>query len=188
MRTSFRLGNSGRMKCWSITNKVYSTILSVYHSIRLLLVVLIITSASSCKKDYIYELKDVTVTQPGGGKGNVKTTTEFISIVYSDLFNTNIPTDTLLYVQQAYDAFGDKKLIEDRIVRHFLKTASQIPSDTTMRANVPLFVDETFQKFFNRKTDAFENYFISNLIRNSASITPVIVYYACMTSDEYRYY
>ena len=144
---------------------------------------------TSCKKEYIYEVNDVTVTQPGGEKGNVKTTTEFISILYSDLFNTNIPTDTLLYVQQAYDAFGDKKLIEDRIVRHFLNsTDAQIPSDATMRANVPLFVDGAFQKFFNRKPDAFENYFISNIIRNSSSITPVMVYYACMTSDEYRYY
>jgi hypothetical protein len=144
---------------------------------------------SSCKKDYVYEVNDVKVTQPGGEKTNVKTTTEFISIVYSDLFNTNVPTDTLLFVQQAYDAFGDKKLIEDRIVRHFLNSPFvQVPTDATMRANVPAFVDETIQKFFNRKPDAFENYFISNIIQNSAAISPLMVYYACMTSDEYRYY
>lgn len=144
---------------------------------------------SSCKKDYVYELDDVTVSQPGGSKDNVKTTIEFISIVYSDLFSTNIPTDTLLYVQLAYESFGDKKLIEDRIVRHFLNSSQvQVPSDATMRANVPLFVDETIQKFFNRKPDAFENYFISNIISNTSTITPLMVYYACMTSNEYRYY
>ena len=159
-------------------------------SIRLFFFVIAIAGLqSSCKKDYIYEVTDVTVTQPGGSKDNVKTTTEFISIVYSDLFNTIIPTDTLLYVQQAYEAFGDKKLIEDRIVRHFLNSPSvQIPSDATMRANVPLFVDETIQKFFNRKPDAFENYFISNIISSATTITPMMVYYACMTSIEYRYY
>lgn len=145
--------------------------------------------ASSCKKDYVYEVEDVSVTQPGGSKDNVKTTTEFISIVYSDLFNTDIPSDKLFYVQQSYDAFGDKKLIEDRIVRHFLNSPFvQIPTDATMRANVPLFVDETIQKFFNRKPDAFENYFISNIISNATTITPMMVYYACMTSNEYRYY
>ncbi|MEO8087010.1 MAG: hypothetical protein ABI763_09335 [Bacteroidota bacterium] len=152
-------------------------------------VVLLAGIISSCKKEYVYEVKDVKVTQPGGAKDNVKTTTEFISIVYSDLFNNNIPTDTLLYVQQSYDAFGDKKLIEDRIVRHFLNSpAVQIPADATMRANIPLFVDETIQKFFNRKPDAFENYFISDIISNSTNITPMMVYYACMTSNEYRYY
>ena len=155
---------------------------------RHLLAVLLMFSLS-CKKDYVYEVNDVTVTQPGGDKTNVKTTTEFISIVYSDLFNTNVPTDTLLYVQQAYEAFGDKKLIEDRIVRHFLNSASvQVPTDAAMRADIPLFVDETIQKFFNRKPDAFENYFISNIIAGSSAITPLMVYYACMTSNEYRYY
>jgi hypothetical protein len=143
----------------------------------------------SCKKDYVYEVTDVTVSQSGGSKDNVKTTTEFISIVYSDLFNTTVPTDTLVFVRQAYDAFGDKKLIEDRIVRHFLNSPSvQIPSDATMRANIPLFVDETIQKFFNRKPDAFEKYFISDVIESNATITPMVVYYACMTSNEYRYY
>src|SRR5258706_10395954 len=76
----------------------------------------------SCKKDknYVYEVKDVVVKQPGSDKSHVKTTTEFISIVYSDLFNATVPTDTLVVIQTAYDAFGDKKLIEDMIVRHFL--------------------------------------------------------------------
>ena len=158
--------------------------------LRILLSVFIIAAVfSSCKKEYIYELKDETVTQPGGSKDNVKTTTEFISIVYSDLFNTNVPTDSLLFVQQAYDAFGDKKLIEDRIVRHFLNSpAVQIPSDASMRADIPGFVNQTIEKFFNRTPDAFENYFISDIIRQNSSITPMMVYYACMTSDEYRYY
>lgn len=146
---------------------------------------------SSCKKDtnYVYEVDDVTVAQTGGEKGNVKTTTEFISIVYSDLFNTNIPTGILVNLQKSYEAFGDKKLIEDRIVRHFLdSSAVQIPSDATMRANVPQFVDETIVKFFNRNPDAFEKYFISNIIQSNTDITPMMVYYACLTSDEYRYY
>ena len=161
----------------------------LFSATALALLFLAVVFFSSCKKDYVYVVNDVTVTQPGGEKTNVKTTTEFISIVYSDLFNTNVPTDTLLYVQAAYDAFGDKKLIEDRIVRHFLNSPYvQIPSDAAMRANIPQFVDETIQKFFNRTPDAFENYFISNIIQNSAGITPLMVYYACMTSNEYRYY
>jgi hypothetical protein len=157
--------------------------------INILLIAIFIFLTSSCKKDYVYEVEDVTVSQDDGEKNNVKTTTEFISIVYSDLFNTNIPTNTLVNLQTAYDAFGDKKLIEDRIVRHLLdSSAVQIPVDATMRANIPLFVDETILKFFNRTPDAFEKYFISNIIQSNTDITPVMVYYACLTSDEYRYY
>ena len=155
-----------------------------------LVVLLLLTFlASSCKKEYVYEIDDVTVSQSGGEKDNVKTTTEFISIVYSDLFSTNIPTNTLVNLRRAYDSFGDKKMIEDRIVRHFLdSSAVQIPSDATMRANIPQFVNDAILKFFNRSPDAFEKYFISDIIQSNTDITPVMVYYACLTSDEYRYY
>ncbi len=144
---------------------------------------------SSCKKDFTYNVDDVNVTQPGNGKSNVKTTTEFISIAYSDLFSTTIPNDSLLNISQAYQSFGDKKLIEDRIIRHMLnRNDVQIPTNSQMRADIPSFVNQVFQKLFNRTPDAFENYFITNIINADASITPIVVYYALMTSNEYRYY
>ncbi len=144
---------------------------------------------SSCKKEFTYEVKDVNVEQPGNGKSNVKSTTEFISIAYSDLFNTTIPNDSLLYINQAYQSFGDKKLIEDRIIRHFLNRSDVlIPTDQQMRSNIPAFVSQVMQKLFNRNPNAFENYFITNIIHSDASISPVAVYYAMMTSNEYRYY
>ena len=151
--------------------------------------VLMFLPFSSCKKDYVYEVNNVDVQQPGTEKSRVKTTVESISIAYSDLFNTTVPTDTLLSIQTAYDAFGDKKLIEDMIVRHFLNSSAiQIPSSTSMRADLPAFTERTIQKLFNRKADAMEKYFISNIISGDTSITPALVYYAMMTSDEYRYY
>src|SRR5689334_6197715 len=79
-----------------------------------ILVFALCISIVACKKDYTrqdtYAVNDVTVRQAGGDKSRVKTTTEFISIAYADLFNTPITTTNLLEIQQAYDAFGDKKL------------------------------------------------------------------------------
>ena len=144
---------------------------------------------ASCKKDYIYTVNDVTATQPGEGKTNVKTTTEFISIAYADLYSSSIPTDSLVGISTAYEAFGDKKLIEDMIVRHFLHSpAIQLPTDASMRTNVGQFVEDAILKFYNRKPDAFEKFFISDIIKKNTAITPAMVYYALMTSDEYRYY
>jgi hypothetical protein len=145
---------------------------------------------SSCKKDvYVYNVNDVTVQQPGSDKSNVKTTIEFISIAYTDLFNTSVPSDTLLAIQQAYDAFGDKKLIEDRVIRAMLNSPGvQIPTNTEMRADISSFTQKSFQKFFNRNPNEFESYFINNIIASDTSITPTLVYYAAMTSNEYRYY
>jgi len=159
------------------------------NSLNIIFSLIVIAMISSCKKDYTYNVNDVNVTKPGNGKSNVKTTTEFISIAYSDLFSTTIPNDSLLNISQAYQSFGDRKLIEDRIIRHLLnRTDVQIPTNQQMRSDVPAFVNQAFQKLFNRTPDAFENYFVTNIIQLDATISPVVVYYALMTSNEYRYY
>lgn len=81
---------------------------------------------SSCTKDttYLYDVKDVSVTQSGNSKSRAKTTTEFISIAYADLFATTISNAKLVELNTAYSSFGDKKLIEDRIIRQFLADTS----------------------------------------------------------------
>lgn len=145
---------------------------------------------SSCKKetDFIYEVDEIAIDN-NGDKENVKSTTEFISIAYSDLYNTTIPTDTLLALKIAYESFGDKRLIQDRIVRHFLNSpGTQLPSNTIMRSNLQLFVKDTYVKLYNREPDAMEQYFISTILNADSTITPELVYYAMMSANEYRYY
>lgn len=97
----------------------------------------------SCKKEttYTYGVNDVTVTQTGVNKPNVKNTIEFISIAYSDLFGTTIGATELTELSLCYLAFGDKKFIEDLIIRNFLnKTGVIIPLQATMTADVNAFV------------------------------------------------
>jgi len=146
----------------------------------------------SCKKketDYIYDVNDVTVSQSGISKPNVKNTIEFISIAYSDLFGTTIGATELTELSLCYLAFGDKKFIEDLIIRNFLnKTGVIIPTQSTMTADVNAFVQATYRKFYNRDPNEFEKWQIVNYINTTSSITPELVYYSFMTSDEYRYY
>ncbi|MCC7232483.1 MAG: hypothetical protein IT242_06025 [Bacteroidia bacterium] len=145
----------------------------------------------SCDKEkkYQYELTGVTVSQNGGGKTTPKSTTEFISIAYSDLFNTTIPQSRLVNLSVAYASFGDLKVIEDKIIRNFLNdTAAVIPAQVSENGDTSLFISKTYNRFFNRDPNEYEKYFWKNLIRDDASITPVVVYYAMMTSDEYRFY
>ena len=77
--------------------------------------------AGGCKKEtqYIYDVNPVTVEQEGGIKQHPKTTTEFISIAYSDLFGSTISNADLQKLNVAYSAFGDRKLIEDMIIKNF---------------------------------------------------------------------
>ena len=152
---------------------------------------LLISIFFSCKKDvsYVYGVKDVTVNQPGANKPNVKSTIEFISIAYSDLFGTTISSSDLTSLSLCYLAFGDKKFIEDLIIRNFLnKTGVIIPSQTQMNADVPAFVQATYRKFYTRDPNEFEKWQVVNYINSTSNITPELVYYSFMTSDEYRYY
>jgi PBP1b-binding outer membrane lipoprotein LpoB len=148
---------------------------------------------TSCKKEenkkYIYDVNNVKVTQDGVAKPNVKSNTEFISIAYSDLFGSTIDQAKLTELSTAYEAFGDKKIIEDLIIRNFLNSQSvSIPTVATMNANVSLFVTNTYKKFYNRVPNEFELWQMTTLIQNDANTTPELVYYSFMTSNEYRYY
>lgn len=152
---------------------------------------LIIGGITSCKKEsqYIYDVNDVNVSQPGTNKGSVKSTTEFISIVYSDLFGKNISKDELLDLTTAYAGFGDNKLIEDMIIRNFLKKPGvNIPTQSSMLADASKFVNDIYKKLYNREANEFESWYLEDLIKKEANITPELIYYAMLTSDEYRYY
>lgn len=146
---------------------------------------------SSCEKEpnVVYEVTDVNVGRDGANKQYVKSQTEFISIAYADLFGTNISQQELLAFGSAYAGFGDLKLIEDLIIRSFLKRPDlDIPTNTQMRANVDGFVAASYQKFFNREPNEFELWYMANLINSEPQLTPEMFYYGLMTSNEYRYY
>lgn len=158
---------------------------------RLLSMLFIIALASGCKKEpsYIYDVNPVLVEQEGGIKQHLKTTTEFISIAYSDLFVTIISNNDLQKLNVAYSAFGDRKLIEDMIIKNFLNSpAISIPTPIQMQNDVSKFVSDTYKKLYNRQPNEYEKYYMVKAINADAAITPVLVYYAMMTSNEYRYY
>lgn len=157
----------------------------------IVLILLIVTSLASCKKEttYVYNVNDVEVNKPAGEKDNVKQQAEFIAIAYADLTGSNVSTSTLEKLLAPYQAFGDQKLIEQMIINSFLNSPDvNLPTAVYMRADVDVFMTETYNKFYNRDPDEFELWYFNKLITDDGDITPQMVYLAIMTSDEYRYY
>lgn len=157
------------------------------------LLALVAIVVTACKKEttksYVYNVNSVPINQVGVAKPNVKSTIEFISIAYSDLYGNTIDQVTLTNLSTGYAAFGDKKLIEDLIIRNFLNApGATIPSLADMNASVDAFVLETYKKFYNREPNEFEAWQLTDLIKNDVNATPELIYYAFMTSNEYRYY
>ena len=146
----------------------------------------------SCKKakNVIYQLNDVTIEQNSANKDHLKSTTEFISIAYSDIFGTVISTNKLADLTTIYKAFGDKKLIEQMVIKNFLNEPTiQIPQiDRSSMSTINNFVTDAYKKLYNRNPDEYELWFVADLITKDDDLTAELVYYSLMTSNEYRYY
>mgnify|MGYP003686058821 CR=1 FL=1 len=156
-----------------------------------MVILMLLVSTTACKKEpvFTYGVNDVAITQPGAVKPHVKTDLEVISIAYSDLFGTSIPSQELDVLSLAYQSFGDKRMVIDMIILNYLNSPNvQLPTDAAMRGDVTTFVKDCYKKFFVRQPTAFEAWFVADLINKDASISPDLVYYSFMTSAEYRFY
>jgi hypothetical protein len=159
--------------------------------IALSLIGLLIFTTPACKKEniFIYDVEDVKVSRSNSTKENLKNEIEFISIAYADVFGTSPNQSSLNALSVIYLSFGDKKLIEDLIIKNMLNNSgAQIPSDTEMRADIEVFIRNAYLKLYNRQPDEFELWKLNELISSDQSLTAKLIYYSMMTSDEYRYY
>jgi hypothetical protein len=155
------------------------------------MVVCTVLLLAACKKEtqYVYQVQDQVLYQNSGDKKNLKTTEQFITIAYNDLFNAAITTIELNQLNTDLQSFGDDGLIQDMIVKNLLsRSGTQVPANTVMRANVPAFVQQTYLRFYSRQPNEFEAWKMQSLIQQNADVTPQMVYYSVMTSAEYRYY
>ena len=154
--------------------------------------ILLLIVLSSCKRDpsYIFEVNDVTVTASTGEKNRLKTDIEFVSIAHTDIFGSNISSNNLENIVTTYKSFGDKSLTIEMIIRKFIDDGGTniTAIDRSSKTSIESFVINTYKKLYNREPDAFEKWYLSDLIANDDEINAEIVYFSMMTANEYRYY
>jgi hypothetical protein len=145
----------------------------------------------SCNKEKraVYQVQEQELYQSASEKKNLKTTTQFISIAYNDLFGTNITNSELTKLDVAYQSLGDKHVLEDMIVKSLVnRPGVQIVTNAAMRADIAAFVEGVYLRFYNRKPNEFEAWKMKDFIEKSTTLTPNMIYYSMMTSEEYRFY
>src|SRR5687768_17590499 len=138
-------------------------------------IIALIFLSAGCTKDtkYQYEVNDVEVGPEGSEKDRPKSTTQFISIAYADLFGATIPQTKLINLSVAYSSFGDLKVIEERIISNFINDpAVQLPAQVSVNGDTAKFITDCYKKFYNRQPDEFEKFRWLQLIRSDANITP----------------
>lgn len=167
-------------------------------SLKIGAIALTLTLALGCKKkideqivydNVIYDVDNVDVYSSNAQKTKQKSAELLISIMYADLFNQGITTNTLLELSEIYLALGDKTMFNELAFSHFFKDPSAVvPTDLQMRADVDQFVEDTYLKFFQRYPSEYEKRYLVNLINNDANITVENVYTSIVLSNEYYFY
>ena len=158
----------------------------------LLYSILCILLFSSCKeKTYIYEVNDILVTPNNAEKDKQKTTEQYLSILYANLYQKALSPNQLVNLSDIIASIGDKQVAYETVVAKMMSDSevrALLPTAEEMRNDIELFIKNTYQRFFVRfPTEAEKTYWV-NYIESHPNITPEHIYFAFATCDEYYFY
>ena len=137
----------------------------------------------------IYELDTVRLYASGAEKTKQKSTDQYVSIMYTDLFSTGISANELAELNELSLAVGDKTMVNELLLAHYLNSSGvSLPSATVMRADVEYFVEQTYLRFYQRFPSEYESIYMIKLIEADADLTPKDIYTAFVLSNEYYFY
>jgi hypothetical protein len=146
----------------------------------------------SCKKVIDpdqYEVKEVKLYSSISEKDKLKSQEQFVSILYTNLFQQTLSGNKLVQINNCLESIGDKELGREVLISNFMnKPNVQLPSDSIMRANPRNFVLDTYERFFVRIPSEAEVAWMTNFIEANPQLSTELVYFAFALSNEYLYY
>ena len=117
---------------------------------------------TSCKKEtttihettidnHVYGVDGENLYQSNANKNKQKSAEQYVSILYSNLFQNAIGQNELVDLSEIRRAIGDKQVADDMITNAFVNRLDVvIPTNTEMRNNIEQFIEETYLRFFLR--------------------------------------
>jgi hypothetical protein len=155
-------------------------------------ILIAILLVSSCKKEVAqdqYEVNSIILYTSIGAKTKLKTQEQYVSILYTNLFQRALSGNKLVEIIDCLESIGDKELGREVLISNFMNDPSVVlPSDSTMRANPDLFTDQTYERFFVRKPSEAEKTWFRNFIEANPQLSAEMMYFAFAISNEYLYY
>jgi hypothetical protein len=157
-----------------------------------LLAFALLLAFSSCRKQEVkheYGVNTVDVLPNNIDKTRLKTTDQYVAILYANLFQKALSGNQLYTISQCFDSVGDQILARQMIIANFMGQSGVIlPTTNDMRADIPKFIEETYVKFYVRHPSEAEKEFLKQMIIADPKITAELVYFSFALSDEYMYY
>ena len=145
----------------------------------------------SCQEDYyyVYGIEDVDIRPVNSEKDKPKTHSQYISILYANMFQKAIGPNQMLQALNAIESIGDKQIAYDMLVSKYMNDPDvKIPSEESMRSDPEQFIRDTYSRFYIRQPTEAELQWMKNYIESRPSLTPELVYFSFATSNEYAHY
>ena len=146
----------------------------------------------SCEKEtdyYVYEVEDIEITPVNSYKDKPKTHSQYISILYANMFQTAIGPNQMLQALKAIESIGDKQGAYDILVSKYMNDPNvKLPSDESMREDPEAFVRDTYKRFLVRQPTEAELQWMINYIESRPTLTTELVYFSFATSNEHAHY
>ena len=155
----------------------------------ILFLVVISAILFSCKKDLSYGVDAINTMPPNANKTKLKTNEQYISILYTNLFQKALSANDMVEITHCIQGFGDKETIHEVIISNFMnKPDVIIPPDSIMRADIGNFLHDAYTRFYVRDITEAEKEYLINFIQVNPTFTTEMLYTAFALSDEYQYY
>jgi len=146
---------------------------------------------SACKKeeDIIYGVNQVNADSYNSGKDKLKSISQYISIVYANLFQKALSANELVEISNCIMSIGDKEVANEIVLSNFMNDTGVImPSDSLMRSDVNTFLEETYKRFFIRNITEAEREYFKNFLETHPDVSVEMIYTAFSLSNEYQFY
>ena len=146
---------------------------------------------AACKKeeDITYGVNQVNADSYNSGKDKLKSTFQYISILYANLFQKALSANELVEITNCIESIGDKEVAHEIVLSNFMnKTGVIMPSDSLMRSDVNTFLEETYKRFFIRNITEAEREYFKNFLETHPDVSVEMIYTAFSLSNEYQFY
>ncbi len=156
---------------------------------KILFILVSVLLISSCVKEDVYELNEVLANSYNANKNKLKSSNQFISILHANLFQKALSANELVEISRCIESIGDKEVAHEIILSNFMnKEGVIIPSDSLMRDDLNVFIEESYKRFFVRDITEAEREFFLSFFESHPNVSAEMVYMAFSLSNEYQYY
>lgn len=136
-----------------------------------------------------FGVDEAQVVEDKSRKTKKKNDAEFVSILYTNLYQTAISPNQLYKTQNVVYSIGDQDVANEMLLSNYFNTSGlTIPTNIEMRNDIESFIVNTFKRFYLRYPSEGEKAFFIQYIKSNPNVTVEMVYTAFACSEEYQYY